>query len=110
MTLVHSLINNDNINSNIEIQANDQNQAVSRNVVLRSIKNELQNSENEIENISQSITEDILSSDKKIQYITVVLQNLYKLAHELACQLVEFYIAVGRASEAALIGKRWFES
>lgn len=107
-TLVHTLNNNKDINSNENTYANDTAQAISRNVVLKSIKNELSSAVTEINSLSTTIEATTVDTDKRLEYVTVVLDNLYSMVYEICSQLVELYIAVGRASEAALIGKTVF--
>ena len=100
MTLVHT----DNLTDDLPKET-------SRNVVLRSIQNEITNSENEIASLSEATQETNIDTNKRLEYITVVLENLYGMAVEVCSQLVELYIAIGRASEAALIGRSvFFES
>ena len=97
MTLVHT-----------EVHTDDTPKETSRNIVLRSIQNEITDSESEITSLSETTQETNTDTNKRLEYITVVLDNLYSMAVEVCSQLVELYIAIGRASEAALIGRSIF--
>ena len=90
------------------VHTDDTPKEISRNVVLHSIQNEITNSESEIASLSETTQETNIDTNKRLEYITVVLDNLYSMTVEICSQLVELYIAIGRASEAALIGRSIF--